>query len=121
MEKEDPLQKMRVQNLTSEHPKKEELGEFAEDHGRVEPALRLAQAHQRSLMETSLDPLLMIDPQGKIGDLNAALEKMTGIPREQLIGTDFTQYFTEPGRAQAACIQVLQDQAVQDWALERKP
>ena len=69
-------------------------------------------------METSLDPLLMIDCQGKIGELNAALEKMTGIPREQLIGTDFIHYFTEPGKAQAACIQALQDQVVQDWALE---
>jgi PAS domain S-box-containing protein len=50
----------------------------------------------RSLIEASLDPLVTISPDGKIMDVNKATEKITGVVREQLIGSDFSNYFTEP-------------------------
>ena len=55
--------------------------------------------YARSLIEASLDPLVTISTMGKITDMNAALTKLTGISREQLIGTDFKDYFTDSRKA----------------------
>jgi len=43
--------------------------------------VRLASAYNRSLIEASLDPLVTIDAGGKITDVNAATEKVTGRSR----------------------------------------
>src|SRR6185312_7938195 len=40
-----------------------------------------------------------VSPEGKITDVNEASIKVTGVPREALIGTDFSQYFTDPDKA----------------------
>jgi PAS domain S-box-containing protein len=53
----------------------------------------------RSMIESSLDPLVSISPKGKITDVNEATTKVTGVPRETLIGTAFSDYFTEPDKA----------------------
>jgi PAS domain S-box-containing protein len=55
--------------------------------------------YTRSLIEASLDPLVTISAMGKIMDMNNALANITGISRENLIGTDFLDYFTEPQKA----------------------
>jgi len=61
--------------------------------------LNHALRYARSLIESSLDPLLTISPAGKITDVNEATVKATGVPREALIGTDFSDYFTDPDKA----------------------
>ncbi|MCD4823131.1 MAG: PAS domain S-box protein [Phycisphaerae bacterium] len=53
----------------------------------------------RALIETSLDPFVTISPKGKITDLNEATIKATGVSRDELIGTDFSDYFTDPPKA----------------------
>src|ERR1700739_1199767 len=58
-----------------------------------------ASQYARSLLEASLDPLVTISPEGKITDVNEATIKVTGMQRSQLIGTDFSNYFTEPDKA----------------------
>jgi len=63
--------------------------------------------HSRSLIEASLDPLVTISREGKIADVNQATELVTGIAREQLIGSDFSAYFTEPEEARKVYEQVL--------------
>ena len=65
----------------------------------AENRLRVAAEYARSLIEASLDPLVTISPEGKITDLNEATAKATGRSRESLIGTDFSDYFTEPETA----------------------
>ena len=55
--------------------------------------------YARSLIEASLDPLVTINTKGKITDMNEALANITGMTREQLTGTDFFDYFTEPQKA----------------------
>ena len=55
--------------------------------------------YARSLIEASLDPLVTISMEGKITDMNEALARITGLTREQLTGTDFFDYFTEPQKA----------------------
>lgn len=55
--------------------------------------------YARSLIEASLDPLVTINTKGKITDMNQATANITGLTREQLTGTDFFDYFTEPQKA----------------------
>jgi len=62
-------------------------------------ALKPAVRYIRSLIEAVLDPLVTISPDGAITDVNEATVKATGIPRKQLIGTDFSGYFTDPDKA----------------------
>ena len=88
-----------------------------ERHLADEAALR-AGAYNRSLIEASLDPLVTIAPDGKITDVNNATEKVTGLSRQQLIGTDFSDYFTDPGKARAGYEQVFREGLVQDYELE---
>ena len=83
-----------------------------------EEALRRASAYNRSLIDASLDPLVTIGPDGKITDVNSATELATGCTREELIGTDFSDYFTEPDKAQAGYQQVFQEGSVRDYPLE---
>jgi PAS domain S-box-containing protein len=73
--------------------------------------------YARSLIEASLDPLVTISPEGKVTDVNRATEEATGLPRDRLIGTDFSDYFTEPEKAQAGYRQVLAEGLVRDYPL----
>jgi PAS domain S-box-containing protein len=82
-----------------------------------EEELRTASFYSRSLIEASLDPLVTISPEGKITDVNKATELVTGRSREQLIGTDFFIYFTEPEKARNGYQQVLKEGIVRDYPL----
>jgi PAS domain S-box-containing protein len=78
---------------------------------------RTASAYARSLIEASPDPLVTISPEGKITDANQATELVTGIPRQRLIGTDFSDYFTEPQQALTGYQQVFDQGFVRDYPL----
>jgi PAS domain S-box-containing protein len=82
----------------------------------ISDEIRMAQ-YARSLIEASLDPLVTISGDGKITDVNEATTKVTGVPREKLIGTDFSNYFTEPGKAQEGYRQVFAKGMVTDYPL----
>ncbi len=73
--------------------------------------------YARSLIEASLDPLIIINPEGKITDVNEATIKVTGISRAELIGTDFSNYFTEPENARAGYQQAFAQKSVTDYPL----
>jgi PAS domain S-box-containing protein len=78
----------------------------------------LASAYNRSLIEASLDPLVTIDRNGKITDLNPATEKLTGYSRKELMGSAFSDYFTEPEKAKTGYQHVFQEGSVHDYTLE---
>src|SRR5260370_709713 len=86
---------------------------------RAEPVTDQQQASQyaRSLIEASLDPLVTISPDGTITDVNEATIKVTGVPREKLVGTDFSNYFTEPEKAREGYQQVFAEGFVTDYPL----
>jgi PAS domain S-box-containing protein len=69
------------------------------------------------LLEASLDPLVTISPEGKITDVNEATIKVTGMPRETLVGTDFSNYFTAPDLAREGYQQVFANGSVTDYPL----
>ena len=76
-----------------------------------------ASQYSRSLIEASLDPLVTISIEGKITDVNEASVKVTGVERENLIGTDFSDYFTEPEKARVGYKQVFEKGFVSDYPL----
>ncbi len=76
--------------------------------------------YARSLIEASLDPLVTISKQGKITDVNKATEQVTGCTREELIGSDFSDYFTEPKQAREGYQKVFTEGLVKDYPLAIK-
>ena len=84
---------------------------------RIRDQARLAAQYARSLIEASPDPLMMISPEGAIADVNEAAVRMIGVDREHLVGTDFSDYFTEPDRAREAYRQVFAQGFVTDYPL----
>jgi PAS domain S-box-containing protein len=79
--------------------------------------LQAASLYSRSLIEASLDPLVTINAQGKITDVNKATEEATGFSREQLIGTDFSSYFTDPEEARRGYTRVFAEGFMRDYPL----
>ena len=76
--------------------------------------------YNRNLLDTSIDSLVTIRLDGIITDINSATEKATGLPREKIIGTDFSEYFTEPDKARAGYKQVFDIGKVVDYELYLK-
>ena len=71
----------------------------------------------RSMLEASLDSLVAISPEGKITDANEATVTLTGVPRDKLIGTSFSDYFTDPGKAEAIYQRVFTEGMARDYPL----
>jgi PAS domain S-box-containing protein len=91
--------------------------EIHEDTSTLEE-LRRSLAYNRNLIEVSLDPLITIDADGKVTDVNRAMETATGCGREQLIGSDFPSFFTDPEKARAGYQRVFREGEVHDYPLE---
>ncbi len=83
----------------------------------AEKALRDVVLYTRSLIEASIDPFVTINPDGRISDVNTSTEIITGYLREDLIGTDFSNYFTESEKAKAVHTQVFKTGSVHDYEL----
>jgi PAS domain S-box-containing protein len=83
----------------------------------IEAELRQASQYTRGLIEASLDPLVTISSEGKITDVNEATIKVTGCSRQELIGSDFLNYFTDPEKARAGYQQVFAKGHVTDYPL----
>jgi len=112
----------REQELQTAHEEMEanyeELQASSEELASTTEELERTGTYTRSLIEASLDPLLTIDPEGKITDVNSATGTATGYSREELIGTDFSNYFTEPEKAKAGYQQAFEKSSVKDYPLE---
>ncbi len=80
-------------------------------------AERAASNYARSLIEASLDPLVTINTEGQITDVNSATEKVTGLARTALVGSDFANYFTLPERARAGYRLAFENGFVTDYPL----
>ncbi len=86
-------------------------------HKQIEHELREQQAYTRSLIESNIDALMTTDPLGIITDVNRQMCAVTGSSREELIGSAFKDYFTEPQRAEEGIRRVLVDGRVTNYEL----
>ena len=84
---------------------------------RAEEALKAAHQYNRSLIEASLDPMVAISADGKVMDANRATELVTGVPREQIVGSDFSDYFVQPEKAREGYREVFSKGSVRDYPL----
>ncbi len=80
--------------------------------------LRSAIAYNRSLFEASLDPLMTIGRDGRILDVNEATVRVTGFPRERLVGSEFRDFVSDPEKARAGYAHVFREGAVRNYELE---
>lgn len=87
---------------------------------KIEEELKVSNSNNRNLIESNLDALFSIDPQGVITDVNTSTEKLTGFPRDLLIGTNFSSYFTNPEKARAVYQRVFNKGSVRDYRLDIK-
>jgi PAS domain S-box-containing protein len=85
---------------------------------RKEKELHDSSLYSRSLIEASLDPLVTINAEGKIMDVSHATEIVTGVSREQLVGSDFSDYFTDPQKAKEGYQKAFSQGFVRDYPLE---
>ncbi len=96
---------------------KNAMGTQKSENDPVAEELKASSLYARSLIEASLDPLVTISPQGKITDVNKATEQATGVSREQLIGSDFCDYFTDAQKARQGYQTVLELGKIKNYPL----
>ncbi|MCK9151500.1 PAS domain S-box protein [Methanobacterium alcaliphilum] len=88
-----------------------------EDQVKVENELKSALNYSRNLIEASLDPMVTISQNGEIMDVNKAFEDAIGLCRKDLIGTDFSQYFTDSEKAMRGYQKTLFYGSLKDYSL----
>ncbi len=84
---------------------------------KLDQKLREQQFYTRSLIESNIDALMTVDPNGIITDVNKQTEALTGSTRDELIGAPFKDCFTEPSRAESAIKLVLTEKRVTNFEL----
>jgi PAS domain S-box-containing protein len=87
------------------------------DRLRLEEQLREQQGYLRGLIESSVDGLVTVDPEGFITDVNEQMCRMTEYGREELVGSTFKRYFTDPERADFGVRRTLADGVVTNYEL----
>lgn len=77
-------------------------------------------AYNRCLIESSLDPFVTIGKDGKITDTNKATQTITGLSKDQLVGKDFREFFTDSKKAYEGYKKVFKEGFVRDYELDIK-
>ncbi len=110
-----------VQDITRVKELQDKLTDYAKNLEKLvkERTDKLVDAsrYARSLLEANLDPLVTINLEGKITDVNEATVEITGVPRTELIGSDFSDNFTEPEKAREGYKTVFVKGFVKDYPL----
>jgi PAS domain S-box-containing protein len=76
---------------------------------RAERELREARDYTRGLIESSVDAMVIVDPDMRISDGNEQLAQLTELPKKVLFGSRFDSHFSEPAKARAAVEKALAD------------
>jgi PAS domain S-box-containing protein len=87
------------------------------DQNKLDQRLRDQQFYTRSLIESNVDALVITDPNGIVSDANKRMAVLTGCTRDELIGSPFKKYFTDPDRAAACIADALSATQVTDYEL----
>ncbi len=112
---------MTIEDITERKRVEEELREAKRTlERRVQQRtgeLARASLYARNLLEAGLDAMVIISPRGQITDVNRATEELTGFSRSDLVGSDFSNYFTAPERAREGYQRVMDAEQVRDLEL----
>jgi PAS domain S-box-containing protein len=81
---------------------------------------KLLSKYSLSLIEASRDPMFAINISGKVTDINEAAVKITDETRDQLLHSDFINYFTDPEKAKAGYLKIFEEGFVEDYPLTVK-
>jgi diguanylate cyclase (GGDEF)-like protein/PAS domain S-box-containing protein len=84
---------------------------------RIEHRLEAASLYARSLFEANVDPLITININGEIIDINEATVRVSGTRRENLVSSNISNFFTDPQIIRAALREVLCKGSVSDLQL----
>jgi PAS domain S-box-containing protein len=84
---------------------------------RLTEQLKATLSYTRSLIESNSDALITTDPLGIITDVNQQMEVLTSHTRDELIGSPFKTYFTDPVRAEEGIRLVLSEGRVTNFEL----
>jgi PAS domain S-box-containing protein len=88
------------------------------DRKQSEDEIRAAVVYNRSLIEANLNPMFTIGRDGTISDVNIATEQATGYQRAELLGTLFSDYFTDPDLARAGYELAFAEGSALDYPLK---
>jgi len=83
----------------------------------ITDSLKLASQYSLSLIEASRDPMFTVSPEGKVTDMNEATVRVTGVSRQEIIGSDFFDYFSEPDKAREAYKEIFAKGFIVDFPL----
>ncbi len=109
--------KAKVSVFADLYRKNQELIQQGESMKELNDQLKQQTKYVRSLIESSLDPMVTINPEGIITDMNEALEKIIGLSRDQIAGTNFIDYFTRPKIAREVYQDVFAKGSIMDYLL----
>ena len=87
------------------------------DEIRLAEQLEATKLYTRLLIESNIDALMTTDPLGIITDVNRQMVALTGSTRDELIGSPFKDYFTDPERAEEGIRMVLREGKVTNYEL----
>lgn len=83
----------------------------------LQGSLLAAASYTRSLIESSVDPMMTTDADGVITDVNRQMELLTACGREALIGSPFRDHITEPTLADQGIERAFRDGRVTNLEL----
>jgi PAS domain S-box-containing protein len=81
----------------------EEIAQRIHAENDVQEAL----SYTRSVIEANPDLMVVLDGKGTVLDVNATAESLTGVSREQLIGTQYLNYLVDDGTHRDALLRLL--------------
>ncbi|MBA3813485.1 MAG: PAS domain S-box protein [Alphaproteobacteria bacterium] len=80
-------------------------------------SLKQSEEYTRSLIESNMDFLITTDTLGVINDVNQQICNLTEVPREELIGAPFKDFFSDPQHAEDAIRKVLSENRIANYEL----
>ena len=87
------------------------------DRQQLAQRLRDHQFYTRTLFECNIDAIITTDPDGIITDVNKQMELLTACTRDELIGSPFREYFTDPVLAEAGINLALSKKTLANYEL----
>lgn len=74
-------------------------------------------SYARSLIEANLSPVIIIDTEDKITDMNLVFANITGKSRDEILGTHCYDYFSDSKKVKEACKRIFKKGFINNYEL----